>query len=321
MYRKEGSKVNKFQQVRRAVHVTCNWPTTSWLVVKWGLTFYTEWQTDKTDNITFSQITYVGSNKIQVSNVTNSIYVFLIGGSKEGREGCPWGPNSFNFMQFLGIFGKIVCWHPRRVGAPSYRGSWIRHCFYLLQCLKFECPSFSFDIGNCDHLDPYPVYSETQRHNINLTTWNKPWPPDIDWLDSYVNLSSLSQDVLDGLFLGYGFSNREDYRFDIESGCWIEFKFDIELTQAHYLKYYAHTNKNMLLCTPYIPMRPDVYRAWIEQDYSLGRCYNYYLGLLEELYGLGNFKDIWNSGNLGMYLAVSAAILIILSGLIGKLTV
>ena len=28
-------------------------------------------------------------------------------------------PNSFNFMQFLGKFGKIVCWcPPRRFGAP-----------------------------------------------------------------------------------------------------------------------------------------------------------------------------------------------------------
>ena len=24
----------------------------------------------------------------------------------------PGGPNSFNFMQFLGNFGKIVCWRP-----------------------------------------------------------------------------------------------------------------------------------------------------------------------------------------------------------------
>ena len=38
-----------------------------------------------------------------------------IGGSKGGREGRappPGGPNSFNFMQFLGKFGKIVCWRP-----------------------------------------------------------------------------------------------------------------------------------------------------------------------------------------------------------------
>ena len=31
----------------------------------------------------------------------------------------PGGPNSFNFMQFLGKFGKIVCWRPPEVGAPS----------------------------------------------------------------------------------------------------------------------------------------------------------------------------------------------------------
>ena len=33
-----------------------------------------------------------------------------------GREGCapppPGGPNSFNFMQFLGKYGKVVCWCP-----------------------------------------------------------------------------------------------------------------------------------------------------------------------------------------------------------------
>ena len=44
----------------------------------------------------------------------------------------PSGPNSFNFMQFLGNFGEIVCWCPAtlppRVGAPTSGKSWIRHC-------------------------------------------------------------------------------------------------------------------------------------------------------------------------------------------------
>ena len=37
-----------------------------------------------------------------------------------GREGrAPRGPNSFNSTQFLGNFGKIVCWRPSpRIGAP-----------------------------------------------------------------------------------------------------------------------------------------------------------------------------------------------------------
>ena len=34
------------------------------------------------------------------------------GGSKEGARDAPQGPNSFNFLQFWGKFGKIVCWRP-----------------------------------------------------------------------------------------------------------------------------------------------------------------------------------------------------------------
>ena len=33
------------------------------------------------------------------------------------------GPNSFNFMQFLGKFGKIVCWRPPQVLSPPPRGN------------------------------------------------------------------------------------------------------------------------------------------------------------------------------------------------------
>ena len=48
-----------------------------------------------------------------------------------------WRPpsKSFNFMQFLGKFGKIVCWRPppQRVGTPSSGKSWICHCLYYQQ--------------------------------------------------------------------------------------------------------------------------------------------------------------------------------------------
>ena len=35
----------------------------------------------------------------------------------------PPGPNSFKFMQCLGKFGKIVCWHPPGELAPPPRGN------------------------------------------------------------------------------------------------------------------------------------------------------------------------------------------------------
>ena len=44
------------------------------------------------------------------------------GGSKgraRGTHAPPGGPNSFSFMQFLGKYGKIVCWRPRGVDTPS----------------------------------------------------------------------------------------------------------------------------------------------------------------------------------------------------------
>ena len=48
-----------------------------------------------------------------------------IGGSKRGTREGPGGPNSFNFMQFLGKNGQIIA--SFRVDAPSLGKSWIRH--------------------------------------------------------------------------------------------------------------------------------------------------------------------------------------------------
>ena len=53
----------------------------------------------------------------------------------------PWGPNSFNFVQFLGKFGKIVCWR-----APP--GSW---CPLLREILD---PPLSRDLANLGDFEP-----------------------------------------------------------------------------------------------------------------------------------------------------------------------
>ena len=44
-----------------------------------------------------------------------------------GTRTPPWGPNSFNSMQFLDNFGKIVCWRPPRGNHGSATGhtSWM----------------------------------------------------------------------------------------------------------------------------------------------------------------------------------------------------
>ena len=49
----------------------------------------------------------------------------------------PGGPNSFDFMQFLGNFGKIVCWGPTwGFGATSSGKSCIRHCSVYIYLFK-----------------------------------------------------------------------------------------------------------------------------------------------------------------------------------------
>ena len=168
-------------------------------------------------------------------------------------------------------------------------------------------------------MEPYPVYSETQLNDTNLTRWNKPWPPEINWLDFYVNLSSLSEDVLEGLFIGFTVTKHAKYLIQSHTGCWMEFHFDVNLTKAHYMKHYANKNKTMILCRPNVPMRPDVYRDWTEHHYSLISCIQYELGALEELYGQGNWIYIWKSDKkLELSIAFSTAMLIILLGLVGK---
>ena len=76
--------------------------------------------TDSTNTTDILVLLYSGKQgspyKSQMSIVESS------GGSK-GVRGMPQprGPNSVNFTQFLGNFGKIVCWRP-----PSSEG-WCPH--------------------------------------------------------------------------------------------------------------------------------------------------------------------------------------------------
>ena len=59
-------------------------------------------------------------------NIPRFFELHVSGGSKGGARGTrapPGGRNSFNFMQFLGKFGKIVCWRPPWELAPPPRGN------------------------------------------------------------------------------------------------------------------------------------------------------------------------------------------------------
>ena len=106
---------------------------------------------------------------------------------------------------------------------------------------------FSIYLGDCDHLEPYPVYLKIQ-HNINLTIWDKAWPPEIDFLDSYVNLSSYHPIVLDGLTVGHRISKNAKYFANSEWGCIMMFPMDLDLADDYYLMHHSDTNSTMLKC-------------------------------------------------------------------------
>ena len=49
-----------------------------------------------------------------------STFYLFIDGSKGGvRDVHPPGLNSFNFVQFVGEFGKIICWRPLNGWRPQ----------------------------------------------------------------------------------------------------------------------------------------------------------------------------------------------------------
>ena len=68
---------------------------------------------------------YDNINVILIQILIQIIYKLFSGGSKGGVRGTcpPQGRNSFNFMQFLGKFGEIVCWRPPGELAPPSRGN------------------------------------------------------------------------------------------------------------------------------------------------------------------------------------------------------
>ena len=51
----------------------------------------------------------------------------------------PPGPNSFTLMQFLGNFGKIVCWRPPWELAPPPRGNPGSAIVHIFELFKYKC--------------------------------------------------------------------------------------------------------------------------------------------------------------------------------------
>ena len=140
-----------------------------------------------------------------------------------------------------------------------------------------------------------------------MNIWNKPWPPEIDWLDPYFNLSALSQDIVDGMTLGYKFSKYIPNDTSISFEWLATIRINHDLADSYYIKHYLNLNKTMFMCVPYFGKWNFVIAyGWIDfQNYTLGK-----------FKGRGDWSYIFSGVRLK--LALSAVGFIAITGLFGK---
>ena len=155
-----------------------------------------------------------------------------------------------------------------------------------------------------------------------MTTWNKPWPPEIDWLYSYVNLSTYHPIVLEALAVGCRITKHSKYFSSSEWGCILQFPMDPELGDEYYMNHYADTNNTMYICTPYIPVRLDRPKKYVQTHphmYSMIGCYIYQLGFLKRLYERSHWSYYFSSHfPLDDRLFMVAAVLVVITGIFGE---
>ena len=194
-----------------------------------------------------------------------------------------------------------------------------RRCRHT-EVVKFDSDDsiyFPFQTDYCGHLKPVSLDSEMLQHNTNLTTWDKPWIPELDWLNSYINLSIYDQNVLDGLAVGYKVNKYTKYMGTSKWGCFLTFHWEAELADAYYFDNFNNTNETMLLMAPLIPMRPDTFKDWSTR-YPFFTWMYYRPGDLKDAYIAGEFGYIWRTHGVILRAALAAAALIIIVGVFGE---
>ena len=126
-----------------------------------------------------------------------------------------------------------------------------------------------------------------------------------------MNLSTLFEDVLTGLFTGYRVTKYAKYYSSSVLGCFLMFPLDYDLADAYFLEHYANRNKTMLMCTPYFPIGKE--QKYDAKVFSLIVCFNYELGMLELWYKRGKWSYVCDTfGGFRLVMSLSAAAVITL---------
>ena len=130
--------------------------------------FFEKWKKCQTQTPVVVHLDMSGCNLLSPTLDLRSI---LSGGSKGGARDTrpPGGPNSFNFMQFSGNFGKMVCWRPPG-GPNSFNFMQFLGKFGKIVCWR-PLLRETLDPPLILHTDPLWIFqssSPTQIHNAIL---------------------------------------------------------------------------------------------------------------------------------------------------------
>ena len=150
--------------------------------------------------------------------------------------------------------------------------------------------------------------SGDESSNVNVTSWNKPWPPEIDWFDPYLNLSSLSRKMLDGIILGDKLRKSTLYRMDSYWGREVIWMINPELADQHYFQHYVNTNRTMFVCGARFPTRMDLAQLFVSKGGQIVICFNYEVGMFADWMKeeQGDWSYIWSTyGGTGLVAALS----------------
>ena len=128
-----------------------------------------------------------------------------------------------------------------------------------------------------------------------------------------MNLSTLSKDVLAGLFTGYRVTKYRKYYSSSDWGCFLMFPLDSDLVDVYFLEHYANRNKTMLMCTPYFQIVKK--QQYVVKVFFMIVCFNYKLGMLKAWFERVKWRYVWDTfGGFLLVMSLSVAVVITLSG-------
>ena len=160
--------------------------------------------------------------------------------------------------------------------------------------------------------------SHTENNTFSVTTWEYLWPPNLHYLDEYLNLSSFLPIHIEGLILGDKLKAEYFNDSDPNFGWKVLWLLDADKLDEYYYKHYANNTESMILCTPFFTRKHGntPVNGFFKLHFVL--CYNYTPGGLDNMLRLSDWEYMWKTNKYPMSAMFSLAAAVFIAGLFGK---